>query len=249
MLILPFIEQDALFQSSKIQGPPPNNYQYYNNWGGTGSPGILDKVVKAYNCPSDFTSPDGKSPDPTDWGVTSYAFNAQLFTQTFEQGSLSPPTPPPQFVWPRYPQSLPDGTSSTIMFAEKYGSILGPDPWANDYGSANVWWEWAPRFAWAIQGPSSKFLVQPKMDYCLATKANDMDGYPPASLLTGNPDTTTGAAITSVCQLLATGLHSGGMNVALGDGSVHFLAGTIGGDVWWSLVTPNGGEIVDGSAY
>ena len=241
MLILPFIEQDALYQSTITNTGPPQNLNYYSNW----SSKLIDKPVKTYVCPSDFTAPDGISPDPTNWGVTSYCFNSQLFTQTFEQGSSDGTVPPVPFRWQRFPGSLPDGTSNTIMFSEKYGAILGPDPWANDYGSASVWWEWQPRFAWAVQGPSSHFLVQAPMDYCLNNKVDDMNGYPPTSLTQGTPSGT----LTSICQLVPVGLHSGGAMTAFGDGSVHFLAGTIGGDTWWALVTPDGGEIVSAADY
>jgi prepilin-type N-terminal cleavage/methylation domain-containing protein/prepilin-type processing-associated H-X9-DG protein len=246
MMILPFIEQDNLFQSSKTlvtnppqPAPPPYTYSatFYQEWSS-----IQYQPVKTYVCPSDPTAGDGTFNPNTGlaqgWGVTSYCFNAQVFTQTF-----SPPSTGSNFA--RYPGTFSDGTSSTIMFGEKVASI-GGDAWQNDYGAANVWWEWAPRFAWAIQGPASKFLVQPTDNFCqTGPRADDMDAFPQTSLYVGVP---TGGS-TSVCSLLAAGHHAGGMNAAFADGHVQFLNGTIGGDVWWSLVTPNGGEIIDGSAY
>jgi prepilin-type N-terminal cleavage/methylation domain-containing protein/prepilin-type processing-associated H-X9-DG protein len=38
--------------------------------------------------------------------------------------------------------------------------------------------------------------------------------------------------------------HSGGLNVAFGDGSVHFLKDTINPNTWWSLQTISGSEII-----
>jgi prepilin-type processing-associated H-X9-DG protein len=247
MMILPFIEEDNLFQSSAVTvtdppspAPPPYTYSatFYQEWSS-----ISNHPVKTYICPSDQSAGDGLfNPNgglgDNAWGVTSYAFNAQVFTQTFE-----PPSTGANFA--RYPGTFTDGTSSTLMFAEKVATI-GGDAWQNDYGSANVWWEWAPRFAWSIQGPSSVFLVTPTDQFCqTGPRADDMDGYPQTSLYVGVP---TGGT-TSVCSLLAAGHHAGGMNAAFADGHVQFLNGSIGGDTWWSLVTPAGGEVIDGSTF
>lgn len=45
-----------------------------------------------------------------------------------------------------------------------------------------------------------------------------------------------------------TSLHSGGVHVAMADGSVVFLNEKISGPVWASIVTPNGGNIVNPSS-
>jgi len=38
--------------------------------------------------------------------------------------------------------------------------------------------------------------------------------------------------------------HSGGMNTAMADGSVHFLSASLDPNKWWALCTPAGGEVV-----
>jgi prepilin-type N-terminal cleavage/methylation domain-containing protein len=237
MMILPFIEQNNLYQSGLTTvNTPPYSASYVQEWNGN----ITGKAVKTYVCPSDPSNQNGLfSPNGgATWGVTSYCFNAQVFTQTFASPSNG-------LNFAMYPTTFSDGTSNTIIFGEKVASI-GGDAWQNDYGAANVWWEWAPRFAWSIQGPNSVFLVTPTDTYCqTGPRADDMDGFPQTSLYVGVP---TGGT-TSVCSLLAAGHHTGGMNAGFADGSVHFLSGSINGNVWWSLVTPNGGETIDGSAY
>ena len=40
-------------------------------------------------------------------------------------------------------------------------------------------------------------------------------------------------------------MHAGVINVVYADGSVHSLSAGIQPAVWWSLCTPNGGEVVD----
>jgi prepilin-type N-terminal cleavage/methylation domain-containing protein len=254
-MILPFIEQTNLFQASSDtnrtgynEGPPIVDPNYsatiYHNWsiGQATAP-------KTYVCPSDPSNPGGITPMPADWGVgswgvTSYGFNAQVFTQTFS-------APSDGTNYAKYPGTFSDGTSNTIVFGEKVATIgsTASDATAgnSDYGSANLWFEWAPRFAWAIQGPSSVFLVQPTDSYCLATanRADDMDAFPQTSLYVGVP---TGGT-TSVCSLLAAGHHTGGMVTGFADGHVQFLSNGINGNVWWALITPAGGETIDGSAY
>jgi prepilin-type processing-associated H-X9-DG protein len=234
MLILPYIEQQNLFNATVTQsGTPPNNYTFYSNWSGA----ITGQPMKVYTCPVDWTSNNGASPPPTNWGVASYAFNAQVFTQSFDN-----PGPPAAIIpwqYAQFPATFQDGTSNTMMFTEKYGTIPGPDPWQNDYGSANVWWEWAPRFAWAIQGPSSVFLTLPTKDYCLTNKADDMDGIP-VSMLVGSPSGT----LTSVCQLVAVSPHTAGINVGMADGSVRFCGSGVSGTAWWAACTPAQGEVL-----
>ncbi len=41
----------------------------------------------------------------------------------------------------------------------------------------------------------------------------------------------------------ASSPHSGGINVALADGSVKFIATGVNAATWWSLLTPSGGEV------
>ena len=44
----------------------------------------------------------------------------------------------------------------------------------------------------------------------------------------------------------ATSMHSGVLNAAFADGSVHALTSTIQPTIWWSLCTPQGGETISG---
>jgi prepilin-type N-terminal cleavage/methylation domain-containing protein/prepilin-type processing-associated H-X9-DG protein len=244
--ILPFIEQENLYKSSaETHNERGYTATVYHNW-------AIQNVTapKAYVCPSDPNVAGGLTPTPWgfSWGVTSYGFNNQVFTQVFEPPSVGK-------NYAVLPANFPDGTSNTILFAEKVSTVgSSSDPntaWQSDYGSCNLWFENACRFAWGIQGPSSKFLVQPTNQYCLdsANRADDGDGWPQVSL-THPPDPTVSPGnITSLCSILAAGHHTGGMNTSFADGSVHYLSGSINANTWWALVTPNGGEVIDGSAF
>ncbi|WP_435008501.1 DUF1559 domain-containing protein [Tundrisphaera lichenicola] len=47
----------------------------------------------------------------------------------------------------------------------------------------------------------------------------------------------------------ANSSHPGGVNVAMGDGSVKFIKNSIARNVWWSLGTKAGGEVIGADAY
>src|SRR5262249_19567061 len=105
------------------------------------------------------------------------------------------------------------------VFAEKYGNPSSNN-WALDWGG-NTWWEWSPKFAHEITGPASKFLYQPTITYC---------------------DSTPGGGSFNICSKIAETAHTGGMNVAMADGSVRGIAPQISPLTWWAACTPNGGE-------
>ena len=48
---------------------------------------------------------------------------------------------------------------------------------------------------------------------------------------------------------LATSAHSGGVNVALADGSVKFIKNSISWQTWWALGTKANGEVVSADSY
>ena len=216
--ILPWIEQDNMFKSSLGRGGGwaggPNTYSCWAD------PQIITQGVKTYNCPSDFTNtPAGKS-GAGNWGTTSYAYNYQVFG--VQDGGWTANRRPINF-----PAGFQDGTSNTILFAEKYSQSDPIDPWSQDWGG-NTWWEWSPKFAADYTGPKSKFLVQPTLQYCKATQV-------PAELLGGSKN---------ICAIVAAGPHTGGMNVSLADGSVRFIGSGITNITWWNAVTPADGNVL-----
>ena len=57
------------------------------------------------------------------------------------------------------------------------------------------------------------------------------------------------AMVNMAVQLSASSYHPGGVNVAIGDGSVRFVKDGITLNAWRSLSTRNGGEILGGTDY
>ncbi len=47
----------------------------------------------------------------------------------------------------------------------------------------------------------------------------------------------------------ATSNHSGGVNVAMADGSVHFIKSSISFPIWWALGTRANGEVISSNSY
>ncbi len=207
---LPYLEQDNLYKSSS------DGVIYF-----AGNNGVYAKPVKTFVCPSDPSVETGGVVTLNSgavWGASSYAGNAQTLT-TDQNGLLID-----VYGDFRIPASCPDGTSNTILLAEKYAHCTnaiykeGGSLWAywiSDTSiqplhvafSVSIW------NGYAI-GPSSKFQVQPNP-------------------YRGNCDPT-----------LASSPHAGGIQVGMVDGSVRFLSASISGQTWWALCTPAGGEVL-----
>jgi len=118
----------------------------------------------------------------------------------------------------RYPASITDGTSNTIFFPEKMAfSTSGGYNW-------NYWPDWGPLMAssdWGMPtGPGARPQIQPRID--------TSSGIPQAVADGGR----------------ASSPHSGGINVAMGDGSVKFVGAGISGNSWWAAMTPANNDVI-----
>jgi prepilin-type N-terminal cleavage/methylation domain-containing protein len=234
--LLPFIEQQNLYNQcyvpsggliqnaavAQIPGTPGTydsrlysgitvsgaGYQVY----------ICSAVVKTYVCPSDPSIEWAQA--NTKWlSIGSYAGNFQVFGLTPPPyGSTSDDIPIVK-NWmgsPRMPASFPDGTSNTILIAEKYG---GCGVWGSQCGG-NIWarWDgldpWQPMFGgFTTDALSNMFQVQP-----------------------------TPFDSTTCIHTVAQSGHTAGMNVGMGDGSVRFLPQSLNPNTWWTAVLPNDGS-------
>jgi prepilin-type processing-associated H-X9-DG protein len=126
--------------------------------------------------------------------------------------------------------AITDGTSNTIMLGEDAGQpnnwVLGNRAPAT---SPTPDWGWADSgFAYSINGcdPTTGAVIK-------------------SSATTGNPSCLINCNNNG--ELYS--FHTGGVNIAFCDGSVHILATSITPPVLAALVTKSGGEVLPGNAY
>jgi hypothetical protein len=161
---------------------------------------------------------------------TSYSANAQVFARAA-----------------RYQESVADGTSNTLFFAERYADcFLG----TTNYHAEGVGFAWnrADLAAYGIPNnvypvpvpgqlshpsrPGATFQVRPLW----VPRPDDVQQlvnlvrFPPAGICDPTVPQTP---------------HAGGMIVGVGDGSVRTVGSGVQPDIFWSLVTPNGGEVAN----
>jgi prepilin-type N-terminal cleavage/methylation domain-containing protein len=214
-LLLPYLEQDNLYKSAA--GP---NFTYVAF---PANDPVYTMPLKAFQCPSDPSVPAGGVVEVqgVPFGASSYAANAQVFGTVDANGNLQNTAPsagglPNWYGAARIPASFPDGTSNTILFAEKYAQCnTGGNAWGYFAGAP-----FSPSFAnstfgGSAVGPASKFEVRPT------------------------------PFLSPACDVSrASSGHTGGLQVCLGDASVRLLPAGISPATWWAACTPAGGEVL-----
>jgi type II secretory pathway pseudopilin PulG len=111
-VLFPYLEQDNVYNQGVANG-----YGWYNY----GLP------LKVFLCPSDPSTP-GTGVTSSGWGASNYQHNYALFSS-------------PNVTWSTAAykiDTIPDGTSNTVAFAEHYGTCQGQ--WSlRDYPSSYNW--------------------------------------------------------------------------------------------------------------
>jgi prepilin-type N-terminal cleavage/methylation domain-containing protein len=261
MSMLPYIEQGPLFKSclsglsTTGQRHPTANDQasYYSildpngpfaTTGGTppGTNGstnrVLYAIIKTYQCPSDYgITSTGVSRSTGSWGAASYACNYQLFG-----------TPPNSSTSSSKINNIKDGTSQTVLFAEKMAACQRTNltDGSTTYGCNNVQplnrgnlWahptanDWAPVFAYnhtnydenctGTQQPTMRFWMLPPQVQPLV---GSTDRGKPNACDNGRPSTG----------------HASGALVCLGDGSVRTVSASISNASWLAVILPEDGN-------
>jgi prepilin-type N-terminal cleavage/methylation domain-containing protein len=259
--LLPFIEQMGAFQLTAA-----NNYQPYHNTPAPGTAsGFLRSVkVPTYRCPADPTVGNASQLSffPQDWpgGEGCYGGNFQVFGYAGKY--TGKPTPSPALItdWQgkaTFVATLTDGTSNTILFAEKY-SVCPGTPTPNSAGATGSWWcrgLYLDPTQHNLNGSLKDDSAPGDFFSPIFGGGQDVPGFSPTdpngafSWLTGTasmfqvqPNWTNPTPGPGNCNAqLAQSGHTSGMNVALGDGSVRFLARNMDPNTWWTAIVPNDG--------
>jgi len=115
----------------------------------------------------------------------------------------------------RFPASFTDGTSTTIMYTEKLAHCN-----SGNYPD-NYWPDWGPLISSSDQGmPTGTGAPGPQ----------NVTAFPG-----GNGNCNGG---------IASSVHTGTIQVALSDGSVHGVSYGVSTSTWWFALTPSGGEVL-----
>lgn len=193
--LLPYIEQDNLFKQAVT-----SDGMYAQN--------VHTNMVKTFQAPLDRTANEKTH----GWGVSSYGVNYQVFGR---------PAHPWGWAWGCMGASklatLQDGTSNTVLFAEKRAACRGGPNGSNGNLWAHGWWnaDWMPMFGNSDIYGANAFLLPQQTP----TDANC------------NPYQTTA-------------FSAGGCLVGLGDGSVRSVRSSMNQTTWQNALTPNDGNVL-----
>jgi type II secretory pathway pseudopilin PulG len=237
--LLPYLEEDVLFRSSGAHGQQP----YVEIDAPNGSQVYLSPI-KVFQAPLDNSLTSNGVDPVTGWGSSSYAANYQVFGHP-DAG----PNPAVNMASPyRYPGLFTDGTSKTILFAEKYSHCGGfPMLWGSRW--------YAPldsNYTIILFGTSTMpmFAYGPRNGNPDGTDAYpDPNGVgPPGSV--GPPSLfQTRPPIDECDASRAASFSLSGILVCWGDGSVREIAPGVSGNTWWAACTPNGNDTFHGDGW
>jgi prepilin-type N-terminal cleavage/methylation domain-containing protein len=145
--LLPFIEQDAVQKF----GFDPSNGGYPHNLGV-----FATAVIKPFISPLDSSTPG--SVVYGYWAISNYAHNHAVFGSPGVDWNAKRPI-----------QAISDGTSNTIMFAEKYGTCGGNGSlWA--HGN----WNWPWMSMYAINADNNIPQAKPTVANCIPSRPQAM---------------------------------------------------------------------------
>jgi hypothetical protein len=255
--MLPFLEQQNVYEmggncdlAAAVGQAAPNTWVGLGvNWPTWGSVNTSERKwlrqtrIDAYQCPSDSTLGNG-----LDWmpGDSSYAGNFLVFGGTANV-TLAPSVANADRVWDGKTTfaTLTDGSSNTIMFAEKLSRCNGTG------NPGGTWWM---RGVFRIGSQSNPNASVPQDSYpgdrlsAVFGGGRSRDYVIPTGIASRfqvrplNPLGT--AAQGGRCDRRLASTQHNAMQVAMCDGGVRGLSGTIDVAVWAALITPAGGETV-----
>jgi prepilin-type N-terminal cleavage/methylation domain-containing protein len=234
--LLPFIEQDNVYKSTEING---GGGHQSNSW-------WSDAHIKTFVAPGDPSAPSdggtwGTGANGGSRGAISYSMNWHVFRggwgEDWQKGGVT-----------RFPAGIPDGTSNTIFFFERYAICGDPNlPTGSGYVE-HIWNEdgqnsgpvaenWTAN-AWFIP---AWWAPNPNPNQSLFTDPNrPPPGYP--DLYITLPQS---APPKKQCDPHRVQSFSvGGIQVSLGDGSVRSVAPSISQTTWARAIDPDDGGVL-----
>jgi prepilin-type N-terminal cleavage/methylation domain-containing protein len=246
--ILPFVEQGNLYNQFSALGNLNTNDNvpgrpYFNAYDA-----MIHSIVKLYLCPADASNPSLEqihSGGIVTGGYASanYAGNVMVF-EPRSQGTIV--------------TSMPNGTSNTVMIAERIQACDVSIALGFSSGGQKVigmCWGWIfpdhgdgaqyPAFGWWTDGLQDLYYGLPNgtpTPGCLRTDYYDWSANYVPPIPTANPNYLfdVNATITR-CSIFVTNSMHPAMPVGLGDGSVRWVAQGISKTTWLAACIPNSG--------
>ncbi|MCA9246693.1 MAG: DUF1559 domain-containing protein [Planctomycetales bacterium] len=207
--LLPYVEQTALFEGAN------RNVNTV-----VGGKRLIFTSVPTYLCPDRPNS--GVLGATTHggahfWAIGNYAANFLIFGDRMNLSTEGATTI----------ARIRDGTSNSLMFAERYGTCGSSGNPNSSSTMGNLWADsntvWRAQFC--MNGPTPQ-------------ESNLANG---CNMFQVSPDWILGCDYTR-----AQSPHAGGMNVCVADGNVRFISGSIDEQLWKRICDPVDGEIISG---
>lgn len=195
-----------------------------------------------------------ESRDPKNFYKDGYAVQFKVLLSPLDPSLAAVAFPNPEHVssysWnlpafagaPKFPSSIQDGTSNTMMFAERYYF-----PRANPPGIA--------RFGGDLANPPSISPLKGQPDYYTDRRATFADpAWGDVYAVTAGKPAVTRPSVPGVtfqvrprpeeanCHMLQTP-YSGGLLAAMADGSVRTISPGVSETSFWAAITPSAGDI------
>jgi prepilin-type N-terminal cleavage/methylation domain-containing protein/prepilin-type processing-associated H-X9-DG protein len=258
ILLLPYIEQPGLYASYNMARPSED----------AANQPVVSTVVKSYLCPSDQANPPLTQPNSQGWSMARANYGANGGTgddgaHSFNNAVWYANNPLRAGLMSARKQSftktgtaisdIHDGVSNTLMVTEMIVSIeTGDDSfglWAlgganiitafNDYNGDPTT---IPPPANTVQTPNCDASnANPNVTYCWSQTPYCDNNHTVIGSGVGDP---IFGCSDNANSTRASSRHAGGVNVALCDGSVRFVANTVAPLTWWSLFTISGNEVL-----
>jgi prepilin-type N-terminal cleavage/methylation domain-containing protein len=268
VLILQFMEQNALFQQANVQSYPgiPTPVAQTNiqpaGVNGLGWRTVVGTSVKTYLCPSDtYTQTPFNNPavpgaangwargnygatagyedyDHVAWGAT-YVTKQAGIPKTYNMVS----SPVMAANYGATILAITDGTSNTIMVAELRAGLSAIDPrgvWALGFPGASI-----------VNAGRAGYNPTPNNTTTAPSGGDGGDELQDGATYCSDPNlgiryrmgcTTDGSLMTSA---MSRSMHPGGVNCCNADGSVRFIKDSVSQISWVRLLSKADGQVLD----
>jgi prepilin-type N-terminal cleavage/methylation domain-containing protein len=228
--LLPYIEQDPLYKASFVAGIGDSMYITSTNG-----------IIKIFNCPTDLSQGTNgmQGQFVTATGLPSISYGANVLV--FDPRNINPIT-----------TAVPDGTSNTVMFAERFRNCgpIAPNAANQMYATAYkgfVQPSWVfNSLSYTITSSTAASINSPMFGPSSwpagATQAASPFGQMGYTPTFGTGAVTKGYQVSALfltCDpSMVQGGHTGTMQVTLADGSVRGVGPGVSQQSWYAAVIP-----------